>query len=311
MKSATQKKASGGVLAFGEVLWDKLPNGSVLGGAPANFGSRVQSLGVPVTLVSRVGEDTLGEQTLQELQRMGLGTSHIQRDKSHATGTVEVHFDKQGLPGYHILPDVAYDHVAWTDELEQAAKACRMLYFGTLAQRGEQSRQALSRLLDAAPNAIKLLDVNLREKCFTKATVEASLERANILKLNEVEVEDLGALLQLGGGDIASFCDRIIARYDLDLCLVTRGPLGAIAKTRDAQALNVPGYEIKVVDTIGAGDAFTAGFVWAHLGGESLADSCEMGVRCGALVATHRGGSVPISAEQLKNISFTKRNEEP
>ena len=301
----------GRVLAFGEVLWDQLPNGSVIGGAAANFASRVQSLGVDVNLVSRVGQDNLGEESTLILKRLGLSTDYIQHDAKKATGTVQVTFDDYGQPQYDITKDVAYDYTACTSEVVLAAKRAEMIYFGTLAQRNTVARQSLSMLLEAVPETPRLCDVNLRVGCYSKQTVSSSLRAANILKCNEVEVTDLADMFDFGTHDIEAFCDLACKHFDLDLCLVTRGPLGAFAKHAHGERIIVPGYSVPVVDTIGAGDAFTAGFVWSHTRGESLPDCIEMGVRCGALVATHRGGMVPITVAQLMGKPFTDRNARP
>lgn len=300
------------VLAFGEVLWDQLPNGSVLGGAAANFASRVQALGVDVALVSRVGQDDLGAELVRALDRMGLATTFVQRDAKKPTGTVQVSFDEEGQPAYVIRQDVAYDFIACPAELVEVAHHVEVVYFGTLVQRSPTARKSLAMLLEAAPNATRLLDVNLRRDCYTKHTVESSLHHADILKLNEVEVVDLSEMFGFPDHDIESFCDRAIERFGLSICLVTRGAQGAFIKTRGGERQKIAGYNVDVIDTIGAGDAFTAGFVWAHVSGKPLAESCEMGVRCGALVATHRGGMVPIRAEQLQDQHFRgRRRDEP
>lgn len=302
-------KAPGRVFAFGEVLWDQLPNGSVIGGAAANFASRVQSLGIDVTLVSRVGQDDLGQESTQILQRLGLSTDYIQRDAKKSTGTVQVTFDDYGSPSYDITKDVAYDYISCTHDLVERAKKAEMIYFGTLAQRNTVARQSLSLLLEAVPDTVRLCDVNLRVGCFTKQTVSSSLRASNILKCNEVEVTDLADMFDFGTHDIEAFCDLAIKHFGLDLCLVTRGPLGAFAKHQSGERIIVPGYNVQVVDTIGAGDAFTAGFVWSHVRGQALADCIEMGVRCGALVATHRGGMVPITVAQLMGKPFSDRKK--
>lgn len=302
-------KQPGRVFAFGEVLWDQLPNGSVIGGAPANFASRVQSLGIDMTLVSRVGQDDLGQESTQILQRLGLSTDFIQRDAKKPTGTVQVTFDDYGSPSYDITKDVAYDYISCTSELVAAAKRAEIIYFGTLAQRNTVARQSLSMLLEAVPDTVRLCDVNLRVGCYNKQTVSSSLRAANILKCNEVEVTDLADMFEFGTHDIEEFCDIAIKTFELDLCLVTRGPLGAFAKHQNGERIIVPGYSVQVVDTIGAGDAFTAGFVWSHVRGQALADCIEMGVRCGALVATHRGGMVPITVAQLMGKPFNERKQ--
>lgn len=287
------------VLAFGEVLWDKLPTGAVLGGAPANFATRVQYLGIPVTFVSRVGKDSLGDQARAKLESIGLDVTHVEQDETYPTGTVEVIVDDAGSATYNILTGVAYDYVVSSPSLLAQASKCALVYFGTLAQRNPASRQALQDILQASPNATKLLDVNLRRDCFTRDTVEASLHAADILKLNEVEVLDIAALLNLGVSEMDDFCDAIIQRYNVELVLVTRGAQGAFAKAKSGEKHFIPGYNVKVVDTIGAGDAFTAGFVWSYIQGMPLRESCENGTRLGAMVATQRGGMVPISVEEL------------
>ncbi|HET6347154.1 MAG TPA: carbohydrate kinase [Myxococcota bacterium] len=298
------------VLVFGEVLWDVLPTGSVLGGAPANFATRVQYLGVPVVLASRVGCDPLGEEALATLSRLGLDVSSVQHDPTLPTGTVEVVVDDAGSATYNILPGVAYDAIAATPDLLAAAARAEVLYFGTLCQRNATARATLLALMEAAPQATKLLDVNLRRDCFTRETVEESLRRADILKLNETEVVDIAGLLNLGVTEMEAFAEAVITRYDLQLCLVTRGALGVFARGKDGQRHYVPGYDVKVVDTIGAGDAFTAGFVWSQLNGGSLSESCEVGTRLGALVATQRGGMEPITVEQLNSAPLEARRSE-
>jgi fructokinase len=307
VESTTSKNQAARVLVFGEVLWDMLPTGSVLGGAPANFATRVQYLGMPVVLASRVGRDALGEEALAKLSGLGLDVSSIQHDPTLPTGTVEVVVDDAGSASYNILPGVAYDAIAATPDLLAAAARAEVLYFGTLCQRNATARSTLLALMEAAPQATKLLDVNLRRDCFSRETVEASLRRADILKLNETEVLDISALLGLGAMEMEAFADTVIARYGLQLCLVTRGALGVFAQAEAGLRHYVPGYDVKVVDTIGAGDAFTAGFVWSQLNGGDLLENCEVGTRLGALVATQRGGMEPITVEQLKSAPLEAR----
>jgi fructokinase len=291
------------VLAFGEELWDQLPTGEMLGGAAANFACLVQGLGVDCSLVSRLGNDALGERARQALAQVGLSALNVQTDLTAPTGSVAVHFDG-GHPHYTIAPQVAYDHIAATPALLDQASQCSLLYFGTLAQRHKASRYALWQLIEAAPQAIKLLDINLRQDCYTAQTVTAALSRCDMLKLNESEAQELNALLRLGATTPEEFSEAVIERFNLDLCLVTCGPDGVFAQTNTGQMQRVPGYPVTVHDTIGAGDAFTAGFVWSHLQGVSLRESCEVGVRCGALVAMQQGGMVTLRPEQITCFPF-------
>jgi fructokinase len=292
------------VMAFGEVLWDQLPTGPMLGGAAANFACLVQGLGVDCTLVSRVGDDPLGQKARQALAHLHLSSSHVQTDPRAPTGTVAVHFDGGGHPDYTIAPHVAYDHIEVTPALLEQASQAAMLYFGTLAQRHRTSRDTLWQLIEAAPQAIKLLDINLRRDCYTAKTVTAALSRCDMLKLNESEAQELNLLLRLGASTPEEFSEAVIERFNLDLCLVTCGPDGVFAQTNTGQMQRVPGYPVTVHDTIGAGDAFTAGFVWSHLQGVSLRESCEVGVRCGALVAMQQGGMVTLRPEQITCFPF-------
>lgn len=292
------------VLAFGEVLWDQLPEGNLMGGAAANFACLVQSLGVDCTLVSRLGNDILGERARTALAHFKLRDGHVQRDGVHPTGTVNVHLDDDGHPEYAIATQVAWDHIAVTPALLEQASQCALLYFGTLAQRSRGSRDTLMQLLEAAPQAIKLLDINLRRDCYTAQTITQALHHCDMLKLNESEAVELSHLLRLGSHCAESFSTAIIERFNLDLCLVTCGPAGVYAQSNTGQVQRVPGYPVTVVDTIGAGDAFTAGFVWSHLQGVALRESCEVGVRCGALVAMSQGGMVPVRPEQITCFPF-------
>jgi fructokinase len=299
----TKSLAPGGparVLAFGEVLWDNLPDGLVLGGAAANFAGRVQSLGEAVTLVSRIGKDSLGDETVQRLQQMGLDTAEVQRDGEHDTGVVQVHFDAKGsASSYTILENAAYDFIACTPSVLAAAQQAKLIYYGTLAQRNAVGRAALQQLLAAAPHATKLLDVNLRAGCYTAETVQASLAAADILKLNDDEVDEIGKMLGLGKPNMEEFCNAVVAKYGIKLCLVTRGAMGVFARTEEGVAHHIPGFDVSVVDTVGAGDAFTAGFVWSYIRGGTVQDSCEIGNRLGAIVATQRGGAVPVTVAEL------------
>ncbi|NMC62894.1 MAG: carbohydrate kinase [SAR324 cluster bacterium] len=282
------------VLAYGELLWDLLPTGKLLGGAPANFAYRLQNLGISVSLVSRVGEDALGNEAISILSKSGLSTELIQRDKRNPTGTVDVQIDANGNAKFSINPHVAYDEIEFCDEIADAAQSCAILCFGSLIQRAEKSRQTLMRILKNAKNACKIMDLNLRPNCYSKGVIENSLEHIDILKLNHEEALILSEMLALPFSSEAAFCKALLDRYKLLSCVITRAENGVFGMNRDGEEADLPGIKVKVLDTIGSGDAFTAGFVAMFLKNAPFAKCCEFGNHVGALVAGTKGGMTPI-----------------
>jgi fructokinase len=278
------------VLAFGEILWDLLPTGPVLGGAVANFALRVHNLGLPVKLVSSLGDDDFGLQARILLKEFGLDDSWIQKNNDSPTGTVEVKLSNDGNASYNIIQDVAYDHIQLTPELEELAMQASVICYGSLIQRHYRSRETLLKLLRLAPNATKIVDINLRKDCYTPETLDSSLLYANILKLNESEVPVVSKALRGIELDSHDFCDLIFTYYGISKILITRAENGVYARSKDGEVLDVPGYKVEVVDTIGAGDAFTAGFISQFVAGKPFEDCCKFGNKLGALVATTRGG---------------------
>ena len=289
-----KSSGDGSVIAFGELLWDLLPTGRVLGGAPANFAYRLSRMGIPVSMVSRVGEDPLGAEALSTLGALGVDTRWIQLDSRNSTGTVDVIISPEGNARYTINPGVAYDFIETSDELLARAAQCSAFCFGTLIQRTEISRRTLYTLLECAHNATKILDVNLRKECWSRESVEASLRAADILKLNDDEVEVLSRELSLGTGAPDDFAPRVIDRFNLAACLITRGARGVYARSSDGATFDIPGITVTVVDTIGSGDAFTAGFVGELLKGSPLESCCRYGNELGAAVAATKGGMSPV-----------------
>lgn len=278
------------VIAFGELLWDMLPSGPVLGGAPANFAYRLSTLGLAPLLISRVGNDELGENALGILKECGIDISYIQRDSEYGTGTVDVVLSPTGNASYTINKSVAYDHIQVTGELLEICSECRMFCFGTLVQRAETTRSTLYQLLEKATKAVKFLDINLRKDCYTAETVSRSLKFTDILKLNADEVGVVKSLLNISGESQEEICAAIMETYGIETCLVTMAEKGAIAYTSSGEEIRVPGKTVSVVDTIGSGDAFSAGFVGSYLQGMSLKASCEYANYLGAEVAQLKGG---------------------
>jgi fructokinase len=296
------------VLAFGEVLWDILPCCTLLGGAPFNFAYRVNSLGDVGLMISRLGRDELGRMAFEQISQLGLDTTYIQWDDHFPTGTVQVSFDKESSPDYYIVPQVAYDQTELTDALLRAAATADCLCFGTLAQRAEKSRRTVERLLAESSKSLKLLDANLRKQCYSLKTVASSLQTADTLKLNEDEAYRLGEMFDISHRNLPEFCEQMLQRWSLEHCLVTLGEKGVFAMSRDGQKIYVPGYKIRPADSLGSGDAFTAGFVHKILRGESLATACEFGNVLGAIVATQTGATRPVNQDEIE--AFSSRSSE-
>jgi len=294
------------VVAYGEILWDLLPDGAVLGGAPFNFVYRVDSLGHRGVMVSRLGEDDLGSRALRIVEDLGLDTSYLQRDPEHPTGTVEVRFDARNDPEYRIIPDVAYDFIEPAENLQELAAGAECLCYGTLIQRRPASRRTLYRLLDGFTGRFALLDINLRPECYTRESILESIRRANILKLNDGEAELLGqiyGLEQIGeGSDPGVFTDALFARSDLQFIVLTLGKRGAFATSRDGQKVYHPAFSVQVRDPVGAGDAFTAGFLDSLLNEQGLAEACRFASALGALVAAQEGATQPLDRARIEDF---------
>jgi fructokinase len=290
------------VIAFGELLWDIFPSGEVLGGAPANFAYRINSLGHDGWLVTRLGKDDRGQHAAELLRANGMSLNHIQRDETHPTGTVPVELDATGSPNFTILPNVAYDYIEITEDLLALAAMADCICFGTLIQRAEISRRTLYALLDAAPQAVKVLDLNLRKDCYTQETIAASLGRANILKLNESEAEILARMFDLPDS-LAKFAPAAVQQWNLTACIVTLGEKGLIAANDKNELIQRPGHKVKVLDTVGAGDAFTAGFVHCYFENRPLPYCCDFANALGALVAQTHGGTSPVRLSDIHALA--------
>lgn len=283
------------VVAFGETLWDLLPAGPVLGGAPCNFAYRANSLGDRALIVTRLGRDDLGKRAFARLAELGMDTRFVQWDDRRPTGTVPVKVDSRGVPDFTIVKDVAYDYI---DPVEIEADA---ICFGSLAQRAPVSRRSLHRMLDRSGQAIKFLDINLRKECYTPEILRDSLERADILKLNDTEALQLRGLLGLRGKGVPAVARELRRRWSLDACVVTLGEKGAFAVTPEEEA-EIPGWTVPVADTIGSGDAFSAAFLHGWMKGASLKDCVFSGNALGAMVARTSGATTPIPADEIRRF---------
>ena len=257
------------IVGLGEALWDVLPEGAKLGGAPANFAYHTSQFGYEAVAISALGNDALGDQTLKEFDQRGL--RYIMPRVPFPTGTVAVELDDQGVPTYDIKTDVAWDNIPFTPEVEEAAKTCRAVCFGSLAQRNETSRNTIMQFLDTTPmNCLKIFDINLRQNFYSREVICDSLRRCNILKINDEELIAIGRMFGYPGLDIENKCWLILGKYDLDMLVLTCGTNGSYVFAPGTKSFqSTP--RVEVADTVGAGDSFTATFTTALLAGMPIA----------------------------------------
>ena len=296
------------IAAFGELLWDLLPSGKVLGGAPANFIYRINSFGDEGTLLSKVGNDKAGRDAREAIKKLGLSDENIQTDYEFSTGSVKVKIDAHGNPDFNIITDVAYDHIEINAEMIDAFTEADCVCFGTLVQRYGISKNTLRELIHEAPDVVKFLDINLRKKCYTVASVEESLRMTNILKANDEELLITKELLGLKGENLKDLAREVLKTFNIKIILCTLGSNGAFCLTQDDVFHYDPGYQISLGDTVGAGDAFSAGFVHYYMNGESIEESLRFGNAAGAMVSTTTGATSPVSKEQILDFMTITNN---
>ena len=283
------------IVGLGEALWDVLPEGKKLGGAPANFAYHAGQFGLDTLAISAVGEDQLGDETLSALEEKGL--KYIMPRVPFPTGTVQVELDAQGVPAYEIREGVAWDNIPFTPEMEKVARSCKAVCWGSLAQRHEVSRNTIHRFLDATPpTCLKIFDINLRQTFYDEEVIRASLKRCNILKINDEELVIIGRLFGYPGLDMSNKCWLILGKYNLDMLVLTCGVNGSyVFKPGAMTFLETP--KVDVADTVGAGDSFTASFCAAILKGLSVSDAHQLAVETSAYVCTCNGAMPRIPAE--------------
>ena len=290
------------VAGIGEILWDVLEDNEKLGGAPINFAYHINALGGRGVPISTVGEDERGRRALAELANHGLATETISKTPFFETGYVQVTMDKNGVPSYDFASDTAWDHLILDKQLLSKTDSYQGVCFGTLAQRSEQSRRAIYSFIDALPpNALRICDLNLRRPFYSREIIEACLAKANILKLSEEELQVIGAMFSLDGSDEAVLRE-LIARHLLDMTILTRGPEGCLLLSDDERA-ELPGIPCSVVDTIGAGDAFTAATTLGMLLGRPLAAIADHANHLAAYVCTCQG-AMPQIPDELKLLNM-------
>ena len=289
------------IVGLGEILWDVFPDGPRFGGAPANFACHVAALGGTAEMVSAVGRDALGERALAELGNRRVGTQGVYRDERRPTGTVTVSLDGDGHASYEFAADTAWDALPWSEELAQLAERTSAVGFGTLGQRSEASRETIRRFVAATPTtALRIFDVNLRPPFVSDAVILESLALANVLKLNDEELPAVAALCGLSGPEV-EVMRELADRFTLRAVALTRGPNGAVL-LRDGRVSEQPGIETQVVDTVGAGDAYTAVLALGLLQRRNL-DAINRGACQVAAFVCSQSGATPQLPDWHEELS--------
>lgn len=273
------------VVGIGELLWDVLPTGKKAGGAPINFVYHATQLGSEGYAISAVGKDELGEEIVQELDNNHI--AHCIESVDYPTGTVEVTLEK-GIPTYNIIENVAWDHIPVSSKAIEIVKEAKAICFGTLAQRNMDSRKALTELLSYAPeDALRFFDINIRQNYYSKELILDLLEKANILKINDEELEMLRPMMGLEG-DYEVCCKALLEKYGLKYVILTAGSkFSAIYSTDENSVIGTP--KVAVADTVGAGDSFSGAFVYYILAGKSLKEAHRKAVNTAAFVCSKEG----------------------
>ncbi len=286
------------VVGLGEALWDVLPEGKKLGGAPSNFAFHAGQFGLDAIAVSALGEDRLAEETVQQLEEKHL--DYCMPRVPYPTGTVQVLLDEDGVPTYDIRENVAWDNIPYTLDVMHVAQNTRAVCWGSLAQRNVVSRNTIYRFLDDTPaDCMKIFDINLRQNFYTKDVISESLKRCNVLKINDEELVTIGRLFGYPGLDIENKCWLILGKYDLDMLVLTCGVNGSYVFARGSMSYQQTPH-VEVADTVGAGDSFTGTFCAAILAGHSVADAHKAAVEVSAYVCTQNGAMPPLP-ETLKS----------
>ena len=285
------------VIGIGEALWDMLPEGKKLGGAPANFAYHACQFGLEGMAVSAIGQDSLGEEIVEALEAHHL-PYHLDRVE-YPTGTVQVTLDQQGVPQYEIKTDVAWDNIPYTKELAALAADCKAVCFGSLAQRNAVSRESIGLFLQAVPkDCLKVFDINLRQDFYNREVLEDSFRRCDILKINDEELVVISRMFELPGLSMEDKCRSLIKTYNLQMLILTCGVNGSYVFYEGGLSfLDTP--KVTVADTVGAGDSFTGAFVGSLLSGKTVPEAHETAVKVSAYVCT-QSGAMPEVPDTLK-----------
>jgi fructokinase len=281
------------IAGIGELLWDVLPEEEVIGGAPVNFAYHVTALGAKGVPISTIGRDSRGEKALRELQKRDVDIAAISITEDFATGYVTATVDEDGKATYSFPDDVAWDHLLINDYAENLRSTLDAVCFGSLAQRSKHSRRVIHGFLDTLRReTVKVFDINLRQDFYSRQIVESSLERTDILKLNEEELPILAGLLELKGSS-DHWLPVLIERYSFQMAILSKGDSGSLLLTPESYSEH-SGIHTHIEDTIGAGDAFTAAAMLGFLRGLGLDDINEQANKIAAYVCSQRGGMPPM-----------------
>lgn len=284
------------IVGIGELLWDVLPAGRRMGGAPVNFAFYAKEEGADAHVISAVGEDESGRELLDGITRLGIGTSAVEHN-AHPTSTVDVSLDNAGIPTYRIHEGVAWDYIVPSPETETVVAGADAICWGSLAQRNSISRNSIEKIIAASPKTcLKLFDINLRLDYYDETIIRESLEAADILKLNEDELPVVARYFALGK-DPEEVISRLIERFALRYVVYTEGSRGSRITAADGQSSFLETPRVKVADTVGAGDAFTAAFAVSLLKGLPLTNCHRRAVDVAAFVCTQHGAITPLPKE--------------
>lgn len=285
------------VVGMGEALWDVLPEGKKIGGAPANFAYHVSQFGLPGCVVSAVGNDALGREIIENFTSKEL--NQLIAEVPYPTGTVHVEIDQAGVPQYEIKENVAWDNIPYTLQLQELASKSKAVCFGSLAQRNIVSRNTINSFLDAMPHTddtLVVFDVNLRQGFYNKEILCNSMQRCNILKINDEELAAVSRMFGYQDIDLHDKCRILLDKYNLKMLILTCGTDGSYVFTPGNVSFQ-PTPKVEVADTVGAGDSFTATFIASILRGKSVPEAHALAVRVSAYVCTQQGAMPPLPPE--------------
>ena len=284
------------IIGLGEILWDCLPEGKQLGGAPANFAFHAGQFGHEALTISAVGNDELGRKTIEALKAKRL--RHLLPQVEKPTGTVLVSLDNNGVPAYEIREEAAWDYIPFTDMMKDLARKCDAVCFGSLAQRNEASRTTIHQFLECtSATCLKVFDINLRQSYYTKTLLAQSMMKCDILKINDEELERVFGLFDYKGYDVTEMCRFLIKLYRLKILVLTCGTDGSYVFTANEVSF-LPTPKIAVTDTVGAGDSFSGAFIAAILSGKMIQEAHRLAVDVSAYVCSQRG-AMPLLPEHF------------
>ena len=286
------------IVGLGEALWDVLPEGKKLGGAPANFAYHAGQFGLDTIAISALGEDDLAEETIEALKEHNL--NYLMPRVPYPTGTVQVTLAEGGIPTYEIKEGVAWDNIPYTDEMAEIAKNARAVCFGSLAQRNGVSRENIRKFLAETPaDCLKICDINLRQQFYSKEILEDSFKLCNILKINDEELVVVNRMFGYDGLDMRQTCEKMVQDYGLKMLVLTCGTNGSYVFTDDGLTSFQDTPNVEVADTVGAGDSFTGSFCACILNGKPVQEAHKTAVAVSAFVCT-QNGAMPIVPNELK-----------